>query len=157
MIEFNATFLIAMLSFVVFILIMNAIFYNPILNIIRKREDYINSNYEDSKRFKNEAEEFNTTRKAKLEQTQDKCRHEFKNAIDKVQNDSSDKIRAAKENTKQIIQSKKEQLLLEENNLKNDIKNTVVKDLASSIASKIMGTDTKIENIDYEPINKVME
>ena len=38
MMEFNATFLIAMLSFVVFIMIMNAIFYNPILSIIRKRE-----------------------------------------------------------------------------------------------------------------------
>ena len=76
MIEFNGTFLVAMLSFVVFILIMNAIFYNPILGIIRKRENYINSNYEDAKRLKNEAEEFNTTRSAKLEQTQDKCRHE---------------------------------------------------------------------------------
>ncbi len=55
MIEFNATFLVAMLSFVVFILIMNAIFYNPILGIIRKREDYISSNYEDSKRFEEDA------------------------------------------------------------------------------------------------------
>ena len=48
MIEFNATFIIAMLSFVIFILIMNAVFYQPVLNIIRKREDYIQSNYEDS-------------------------------------------------------------------------------------------------------------
>ena len=109
MIEFNGTFLVAMLSFVVFILIMNAIFYNPI--------------YEDAKRLKNEAEEFNTTRSAKLEQTQDKCRHELKNAIDKAQSNSVDKIKAAKENTKQIIQAKKEQLLLEETELKNNIKN----------------------------------
>ena len=157
MIEFNGTFLVAMLSFVVFILIMNAIFYNPILGIIRKRENYINSNYEDAKRLKNEAEEFNTTRSAKLEQTQDKCRHELKNAIDKAQSNSVDKIKAAKENTKQIIQAKKEQLLLEETELKNNIKNTVVKELASSIASKILGSDTKIENIDFEPVNKVME
>ena len=71
MMEFNATFLIAMLSFVVFIMIMNAIFYNPIC-IIRKREDYINSNYEDAKRFENSAQEFNTTRAAKLEQVQEK-------------------------------------------------------------------------------------
>ena len=54
MVEFNATFLIAMLSFVVFIMIMNAIFYNPILDIMRKREEYINSNYtgENGKIFK---------------------------------------------------------------------------------------------------------
>lgn len=157
MIEFNATFLIAMLSFVVFILIMNAIFYNPILGIIRKREDYINSNYEDSKRFKAEAQELNTTRTAKLEQTQEKCRHEFKNSIEKAQDYSTSKIKAAKENTKQIIQSKKEKLALDESELKTELKNTVIKDLASSIATKILGVDTKIENIDYEPVNKVMD
>ena len=157
MIEFNGTFLIAMLSFVVFIFIMNAIVYRPILEIIKKRENYINSNYEDSKRYKNDANEFKTTRNAKLEQTQEKCRHEFKNAIDEAQNDSNDKIKAAKENTKQVIQTKKEKLSTLESELKNELKNTVVKDLASSIASKILGVETKIENVDYEPVNKVME
>lgn len=157
MIEFNATFLIAMLSFVVFILIMNAIFYNPILGIIRKREDYINSNYEDSKRFKAQANEFNTTRNAKLEQTQEKCRHEFKNIIDKAQAESINQIKAARENNKQIIQAKKDKLALDELELKNTVKNTIVKELASSITTKILGVDTKIENINYEPVNKVME
>ena len=47
MFEFNATLIVAMISFVVFMFIMNAIFYRPILNIIKKRDDYINSNYED--------------------------------------------------------------------------------------------------------------
>ena len=66
MIEFNATFLIAMLSFVVFILIMNAIFYQPVLNIIRKRDDYINSNYADSKEILEEAKLLENERKNKI-------------------------------------------------------------------------------------------
>jgi predicted PurR-regulated permease PerM len=61
MIEFNATFLVAMFSFVLFILIMNAIFYRPILNIIRKREDYIASNTESVQKFEQKAEELNPT------------------------------------------------------------------------------------------------
>lgn len=150
MIEFNATFLVAMLSFVVFILIMNAIFYNPILGIIRKREDYINSNYENSKRFKAEAEEIKTTRNAKLEQTQDKCRHQFKNSVDEAQTIAANKIKAAKENTKQVIQSKKDKLALDESELKNTLENSVVRDLASSITTKILG----IKNID---VNKVTD
>lgn len=157
MMEFNATFLIAMLSFVVFIMIMNAIFYNPILGIIRKREDYINSNYEDAKRFDNSAQEFKTTRDAKLEQVQEKCRHEFKTVVDAAQSEATDKINAAKENSKLAIQGKKNELLDKEQTLKNQIKNTVVKDLASSIATKMLGYDTTIDNEDFEPVNRVMD
>ena len=45
----------------------------------------------------------------------------------------------------------------EEAKLKQDVKHNVVKDLASSIASKILGFETKIENTDYEPVNRVMD
>ena len=44
MFEFNATFIIAMASFIVFIIIMNAILYKPILSIIEKRQSYIDDN-----------------------------------------------------------------------------------------------------------------
>ena len=150
MIEFNATFLVDMLSFVVFILIMNAIFYNPILGIIRKREDYISSNYEDSKRFEEDAKEFRDTHTAKMEQVQDRCRHEFKTSVNSAQIVANDKIKAVKEKTKQIIQSKKEQLLNEENKLQNAVNQTVVKELASTIASKLLGQDTTVENIEVK-------
>ena len=52
MLEFNATFIVAMLSFIVFITIMNAIFYKPILSVIEKRKDFIDSNYIDAKNSK---------------------------------------------------------------------------------------------------------
>ena len=63
----------------------------------------------------------------------------------------------AKENSKFEILQKKEKILQEESKLKQEVKHTVVKDLASSIASKILGMDTKIENTDYEPVNRVMD
>ena len=63
----------------------------------------------------------------------------------------------AKENSKFEILQKKEKILQEETKLKQEVKHTVVKDLASSIASKILGMDTKIENTDYEPVNRVMD
>lgn len=156
MIEFNATFLIAMLSFVVFILIMNSIFYKPILSIIRKRDEYINSNYEDSKRFANSAQELNSQRTAKLEQTQDKCRHDFMTVVDKVQSEAGQKIKTARDNSKSVIQSKKDALAQDEELLKTSLKDSVVKDLAASIVSKLTGLDAKVDNIDYEPVNKVM-
>ena len=108
MFEFNATFIVAILSFTVFIMIMNTIFYRPILSIIMKRENYINSNYEDSKRFEADANEYKTTHAAKIEQIQEKCRHEFKKTVEKTQNKATDKVKMAKENSKFEILQKKE-------------------------------------------------
>lgn len=154
MFEFNATFLIAMFSFVVFILIMNSIFYQPILNIIRKREEYINSNYEDSKKFAQNASDLQNSRAAKLEQTQDKCRQEFKTVVDKVQSDAGEQIKEAKENSKKAIQAKKADLISEEESLKSSLKDSVVKDLASSIVSKLTGIDSKVDDFDCKSLVK---
>lgn len=157
MIEFNATFLVAMLSFVVFIMIMNAIFYNPILSIMRKREDYINSNYSNAKEFSNKAEEYNNQRNSKIKETQDKCRHNIKNIVDAAHSDANEKTQAVREQSKIEIQSKKDMLAGEEENLKNTIKSTVVKDLASSITSKILGQKTPEVTLKYDVVNKVMD
>jgi F-type H+-transporting ATPase subunit b len=146
MLEFNATFLIAMFSFVVFILIMNAIFYKPILNIMRKREEYINTNYEDSKRFDDTASELTIARTSKLEQTQEKCRHDVKLSVDKAQAKALEKISQVKEDTKQTIQTKKDELKEQESLIKEEIKNNVVKDLASSIVSKLSGSKIEIRD-----------
>ncbi len=157
MLEFNATFLVAMFSFVVFILIMNAIFYNPILRIIRQREDYINSNYEDVKRFDASTKEFTDTRSAKLEQTQKECRHDIRQIVSQAHALANDKISAARENSKNIVKQKKEALISEGENLKNTVKDTVVSDLASKITSKLLGEDINIADFDREAVNRVMD
>lgn len=157
MIEFNATFLVAMLSFVVFIFIMNAIFYNPILSIMRKRDAYINSNYDDAKKYSAKANEFIVEREDKLKKTKIKCRNDVKNVVTKAQEMASEKTRAAREQAKSKIQSKKEALLKDEQALKNVVKSTVVNDLATSIASKFLGNDVTPQSVNYEIVNKVMD
>jgi F0F1-type ATP synthase membrane subunit b/b' len=139
MIEFNATFIVAMLSFAVFILIMNAIFYNPILNMIRTREEYINSNYEDSKKLEASAEEFKQTHAQKIKETQDKCRQEFKEHINEVQTIATSEIRNARENSKMEIQNRKDKLYEKESVLNKELKDTVAKNLAQEITKKLTG------------------
>jgi F0F1-type ATP synthase membrane subunit b/b' len=139
MIEFNATFIVAMLSFAVFILIMNAIFYNPILNMMRTREEYINSNYEDSKKLEASAEEFKQTHAQKIKETQDKCRQEFKEHINEVQTIATSEIRNARENSKMEIQNRKDKLYEKESVLNKELKDTVAKNLAQEITKKLTG------------------
>ena len=42
--EINATILVSAISFIVFIFIMNKILYKPVLEIMEKRQNYIESN-----------------------------------------------------------------------------------------------------------------
>ncbi len=140
MFEFNATLIVAMISFVVFMLIMNAILYRPILNMIKKRESYINSNYEDSKNFDKSAQEFKQTHEQKLKEAQEKCRQSFKDQINKAQDNAATEVKNAKEASKIEFQNKKNALEEQENLLKENLKNSAVKDLALIITQKITNT-----------------
>ena len=137
MLEFNGTFIVAMLSFVVFIMIMNAIFYQPILNVIRKREGYINSNYEKSQEFEKAASEFKQIHTDKIEKTQDRCRKEFSSTIDKIQTQASEKIAKVKEQTKTLTQERKNILEQQKNDLKETVKHSLANDLAKVITDKL--------------------
>lgn len=157
MIEFNATFIVAMLSFVLFILIMNSIFYNPILSIIRKRDEYINSNYSEAKTLKDTAQSLNEEREIKLNQTKENCRQNLMSVVDKVQSDAGQKIKIARDHSKAAIQTGKDNVHAKEEEVKNKIKTEVINDLASSIVSKITGIQTVVDSSDDATLTKIME
>lgn len=144
MIEFNATFLVAMLSFVVFIMIMNAIFYRPILNIMRKRDEYINSNYDEAKEFSEQAEKLDIKKTETIQQTQNECRAEIKNVVENAQGLASKNVQDARTEVKNEIQLKKDSLVRESEALEGVLKSSVVTDLASSITSKFMSKDLAV-------------
>lgn len=157
MIEFNATFIVAMLSFVVFIMIMNTIFYRPVLNMMRKRKDYIDSNYNDAKDFKQKADELSTQHTQAIKETQTKCRHDIQDAVESAQNVANEKTHSAREKAKSEIQSQKEVLTSKEQELKNAVKSDVIKDLASSVSSKILGIDAPVSDVNIDVVDKVMD
>lgn len=144
MIEFNATFLVAMLSFVVFIMIMNAIFYRPILNIMRKRDEYINSNYDAAKELSEQAEKLDIKKAETIQQTQNECRTEIKNVVENAQGLASKNVQDARTEVKNEIQLKKDSLVRESEALEGVLKSSVVTDLASSITSKFMSKDLAV-------------
>ena len=137
MIEFNATFIIAMLSFVIFILIMNAIFYQPVLNIIRKREDYIQSNYEDSANSEKNAKQIDEDRDKQINSVQ----KEFYTAVNQLQENAAGKIKDAKESSKNAILNEKSRLSQEEAVLQQKLQSSVVEDLANSITEKLLNAN----------------
>lgn len=137
--EFNATFIVAAVSFIIFTFIMNAIFYKPLQNIVLKRQKFIDETNEEAKSHREKSDAILKDRDKKLEKT----RHEAK----KIILDKSDEVKAKKgqltsdahKKAAQKIEFAKEDL----NKSKDDAQEVLseeVKTIAQQIAAKILGT-----------------
>lgn len=143
--EFNATFLVSIISFLVFVEIMNRIFYVPLTKVVYERKNLLDTNYDDAKKFDDDAQGILADRDNRLGEADKKSRKiiseriEGENAKGKsLTDDISHK--AAEE-----IQAKKDSLAQEKASATPELDSKVV-GLAESIASKVMGMDVKIRD-----------
>lgn len=153
--EFNATFLISAISFILFTLIMNKIFYRPIEKVMSEREAFIND-------AKNEAYNSNTKADAILKDREDRMNKSVMDSKKLV----AEKINEANVNSKALTAEAKsksqEEITSAKSNLRNEALQSTeelkskVKDLAEVISSKILGIDTKIENSNNELVNRIL-
>ena len=96
--EFNATFLIAGISFIIFTFLMNLILYKPLENIVKEREELINGNYDNANSSKEKA----------------------KSLLDIV----AQKLAKSKNEAKSVLQSHKQQAEAEVSKILTDAKNS---------------------------------
>ena len=136
MLEFNATFIVAMLSFIVFIIIMNAIFYKPILSVIEKRKDFIDSNYIDAKNSKDQAELILSNKEKRLEETAKTSKKIILEKTADAEEKSKKLINTAKLQYKEKIDDAKENLKIQK---KSVDMNKSIEDIAESISKKLLG------------------
>ena len=156
MFEFNATFLIAMISFVVFIIIMNAILYKPILSIISERQSYIDGNLNAAQNSKTKAKNILDEKTQRLNEASAKSKHIIASRVQKENDDAKNLTDKAKADSQLSINSAKASLHNEEIETTNALKDNV-KSLAENISSKILGENIAIDNVDYELISKVLK
>ena len=86
--EFNATFIAAAISFGIFTIIMNAIFYKPLSNVVAQRQKFIDDTNEDAKIKTSKSETILKDKNKKLETTKHDAR--------KVITDKSEEVKAKK-------------------------------------------------------------
>ncbi|MCD7879601.1 MAG: ATP synthase F0 subunit B [Candidatus Gastranaerophilales bacterium] len=151
--EFDATFLIAVISFIVFVVIMNKIFYEPVLKIMQQRQELVNQNFISAKITKKTVQEKTVQYDSELEKSRDEARNEI-----------ADKSKQFKDESSKILAGYKEELysdvLNEKENLKNSalaakdvLKNSIV-NVARDVSIKIMGTDYNVDSIDVSQVEE---
>lgn len=86
--EFNATFIASAISFIVFVFIMNAIFYSPIQKIVMQRQKFIDEHYEEAK--------LNTAKSEAILKDKDRKLEKTKLEAKKIISEKSDEVKAQK-------------------------------------------------------------
>ena len=153
--EFNATFLVSAISFIMFTIIMNIIFYKPIEKIMDERQKYINDAKNDALNSNSKADEILKDRESKINKSIIDSKKLVAEKVNNANENSKILTGQAKQKSQEEIASAKSNLQNEANLATDELK-MKVKDLAEVISSKVMGFDTKIENPDNELVNRIL-
>ena len=154
--EFNATFITAIVSFIVFAIIMNQILYKPVENIANKRKNLIDENYDIAQQNSQKKEAILQDRLDKLNNARNAAKEEFSAALDQAKKErnqleieAKEKAAGKIENDINILNDNKKEAI---EALKKDVIN-----LAQIISDKFIDAPEKITNIADETIEKIMQ
>ncbi len=136
--EFNATFLVSAISFLVFVFIMNKIFYAPLTDIIEKREKLVDDTLNEAKNSRDKASGILTERENKLTKARDDSKKIISSSVEKANADSKEMILKAKDDSTNEINSKKADLAAQNSDVQSRLSDTV-NELANVITTKILG------------------
>lgn len=154
--EFNATFIASAISFIVFALIMNAIFYKPLGKIVGERQELVDDHYEQAALAKERAEALLREKEQKLEHS----RHDAKKIITEKADSAKQQKAALTGDAQQAaagtISVAKDELQKSKTEAQ-DVLSTQVVELAQDISSKVLGEKISIETVDKNLINEMMQ
>lgn len=136
--EFNATFIVSAISFLVFTLIMNAIFYKPLSKVVAERQKFVDDTLEEAKSYTKKSEAILKDKETKIQKTKQDAK--------KIILDKSTEAKSQKENltakAQQKAASKIENAKSDLNQAKDNAQGVLcdeTKKIAQKIAQKILG------------------
>lgn len=153
--EFNATFLATIITFILFVFIMNKILYRPILGIMDERKSFIDSNYKCADENNTKSEELVAEKEAKLDDAKDDARGKYLEAVDEFKNQKADIISDAQKVASEELERSREELRGASDEAKNALKGSM-NDLANDIVEKVIGYRSDIQGFDDEVVNNVL-
>ncbi len=154
--EFNATFLISAVSFIVFIFIMNAILYKPVLEIMEKRAAYIKANKDEADSHKQHAKDLIDDKNKKIADAQRKSRDIVSSKAGALKEEKTKVLNDAKAQAGSYFSEQKQSLAAQKNETMNNMKHDVA-DLANNLTTKLMGFGVSFEPLSDAEVEEVMK
>jgi len=136
--EFNATFLITIISFITFTIIMNVILYRPLEKIVDERKELIEKNYSDGESAKLKANSILEKKANELAQAKADAKHSIDVKLKKDYDESSEKLREEKVKSVQYLSEQKD-LLKQESDMTEANLSENIRQYAQMIKDKLFG------------------
>lgn len=136
--EFNATFIASAISFIVFTLIMNAIFYKPLQKTVSERQNFVDETLKEAKLHTEKSEAIIKDKVKKLEATKHDAKKIIATKSDEVKNQKTAMALEAQQKASQKVDSAKSELHKSKDEAQAVLAEET-KNLAQDIASKILG------------------
>ena len=146
--EINATILISAISFLVFIFIMNKILYKPVLEIMEKRQNYIDANKNEADEHRQKAQQLLADKDEKVADAQRKSRDIVASKTNALKEEKSKVLKDTKDSVSNYFSEQKQNLAHQKEDASHNMKYDVA-DLANRLTTKLMG-----EGIAFEPVGE---
>jgi len=153
--EFNGTFFISIMSFLVFVFIMNKLLYEPVHKIIKERNDFINGNYGVANANYAKAEELDDNRNTKIIEAKEDGRVKYNKLLDDYKEQRADIVKNAQNETHNDLEKAYSNL----DNISNEAKEKLkwkMTDLANDIVEKVLGYRSEVQSFNNDKINEIL-
>lgn len=136
--EFNATFIVSAISFVVFSIIMNAIFYKPLAKVVEQRETFVKKTLEEAKQNATKSESIIKDKEKKIEKTKQDAKKIIVDKTEEVKSHKATLAAEAQQKAVNVIESAKDELQKSQEEAQKVLAEESEK-LAMEISSKLLG------------------
>lgn len=153
--EFNATFIVTIITFIVFVFLMNKILYAPILNIMEERRNVINGNYKLANDCDEKSQDLVAEKEEKIAEARNVARGKYNEAMDGYKAEKAEVVVNAQNSAKDALESSRFEL----ENLSNDVKNGLkgkMEDLANDIVEKVIGYRSEVSGFDNQKVDEIL-
>ena len=154
--EINATILVSAISFIVFIFIMNSILYKPVLEIMEKRQKYIDANKNEADEHRKKAQDLLSDKQARVADAQRKSRDIVASKADALKEEKAKVLKDTKDSVTNYFSEQKQNLSRQREDASLNMKYDVA-DIANRLTTKLMGTGIAFEPVSEQEVEEVMK
>jgi len=155
MLEFNGTAIVLAISFVIFVILENVIFYKPMKKVLDERENYIADNEKSANDNLSTAQALVEEKDQKIAEAKGKSSQLLNETSLKTQEKFDAAVKDAKQNSNSKLEELKNNLESEKLAAQEELKKEIGT-YAANIISKILKKDVSMVNVQDEVIEKAL-
>lgn len=153
--EFNGTFFVTIITFIVFVFLMNKILYAPILNIMEERKNFIDGNYQTARDNETKSIEISEEKESLISNARETAREKYNEKITDYKNKRAEAVLEAQNSAKEELEKTEIELLNLSNEAKESLKGSMT-NLANDIVEKVIGYRSDVHGFDNQKIDEIL-